>query len=72
MNDLAHVCMSCRTLTIFGVDAPYPRRCCACDAILRAAPSGGTFCARPVWDDDEADEGFALELGPAPMVSAPF
>ncbi|MBI2391905.1 MAG: hypothetical protein HYV09_20105 [Deltaproteobacteria bacterium] len=73
MYDLAHVCQSCRTMTIFSKEAAYPRRCGCCDAVLRPSPSGSAFVARPVWDDDdEVDETFALELGPAAVTSAPF
>lgn len=73
MYDLAHVCTTCRTMTIFAKEAAYPRRCGCCDELLRLAPSEGKFLARPVWDDeDDLDDRFALELGPAAMGSAPF
>lgn len=72
MYDLAHVCPSCRTITIFNNDAAYPRRCGACDAVVRASPSEARFVARPVWEDDEDDLRFDLELGPATMEAAPF
>lgn len=72
MYDLAHVCTTCRTMTIFAKDAPYPRRCACCDELLRAAPSEGKFVARPVWDDEDEDERFTLELGPATMSQSPF
>ena len=68
MYDLAHACVSCRTITIFSTTAAYPRRCGCCDAVLRTLPSG-SFVARPVDDDDDA---FALELGPATIHAAPF
>lgn len=69
MYDLAHVCTSCRTMTIFAKDASYPRRCACCDQVLREAPSASKFVARPAWDDDD---DYALELGPAEMSSAPY
>lgn len=73
MYDLAHVCTTCRTMTIFATNAPYPRRCGCCDEVLRAAPSEGSFVARPVWDEeDELDERFTLELGPVSVPSSPF
>jgi hypothetical protein len=62
MSDLAHACLSCRTITIFTSDAPFPRVCSACDAILRATP---VPCPE---DDDE----FVLELGPELVPCAPF
>lgn len=72
MYDLAHVCVSCRTMTIFAGDASYPRRCGCCERVLRAAPDE-SFIARPAWrsaiDDDDT---FALELGPASIDAAPF
>jgi hypothetical protein len=72
MHDLAHVCLSCRAMTIFGNEAPYPRRCGSCDAIIRAAPHSVSFVGRPVFvDDDEADR-FTLELGPSSIECAPF
>lgn len=67
MYDLAHVCISCRTITIFAKEASFPRRCGCCDAILRT--EGSSFVARPALDDDDA---FTLELGPASMSAAPF
>lgn len=54
MTDLAHVCPLCRSATIFTPDATYPRRCAACDAIVRVATV--TF-------DDETIPGFTIELG---------
>jgi len=72
MHDLAHVCTTCRTMTIFGKDAPYPRRCGCCDQVVRAAPSEAAFVARPVWDEDDEEDRFTLELGPAAMPCAPF
>jgi hypothetical protein len=73
MNDLAHVCSSCRTMTIFGQEAPFPRRCACCDHVIRAAAYAGPFIARPVLDEeDELDDRFTLELGPLAMSTAPF
>lgn len=70
MYDLAHVCLSCRTMTIFAKDAAYPRRCGSCDEVLRAsAVPSAAFVARPALHDDEA---FTLELGPTSMHAAPF
>lgn len=72
MHDLAHICLSCRTMTIFGSDAPYPRRCGSCDAVVRDAPSSGTFLARPVLEDEDDADLFSLELGPSSIECAPF
>ena len=69
MYDLAHVCLSCRTVTIFAKDAAYPRRCGCCDRVLRAAPNTN-FVARPALNHD--DEDFTLELGPTSIPAAPF
>jgi hypothetical protein len=71
MYDLAHACPTCRTVTIFSPSAPYPRRCGQCDAVVRAAPTD-LFVARPVWDENDRDAGFALELGPAQIEAAPY
>jgi hypothetical protein len=73
MHDLAHICLACRTITIFGSEAAYPRRCGSCDEIVREAPSSGRFLARPVFDEDDDDaERLTLELGPSSMECAPF
>lgn len=73
MHDLAHVCSTCRTVTIFSADAAYPRRCGRCDRVVREAPSASSFIARPAFfDDDETDDRFTLELGPVAMDAAPF
>jgi hypothetical protein len=71
MYDLAHACLSCRTVTIFAKDAAYPRRCGCCDSIVRAAPADPRLIARPVFDGDD-DDRFTLELGPMAMQMAPF
>jgi len=31
----AHVCKHCESITIFAVDARYPRRCARCRTVLR-------------------------------------
>jgi hypothetical protein len=69
MYDLAHACLSCRTITIFAKDSAYPRRCGCCDTVLRAAPNTD-FVPRPAVHDD--DDAFTLELGPASIQAAPF
>ncbi len=68
MYDLAHACWCCRTITIFGDDAPFPRCCGHCDAVLRESPRTA-FIARPAVDDVD---DFLLELGPEPTYAAPF
>lgn len=72
MYDLAHACPLCRTVTIFSADAPYPRRCGRCDHVVRDAPSGTRFVARPTFEDDDDHDRFELELGPDLMEAAPF
>jgi len=71
MYDLAHICLTCRKMTVFAADAAYPRRCGCCDAIVRAAPDSVGFVGRPVLIDDD-DDRFTLELGPASVECAPF
>jgi hypothetical protein len=69
MYDLAHACLTCRTVTIFHAEAPYPRRCGRCDEVVRHAPSTvPTFLD----EDAENDERFVLELRPETMDAAPF
>lgn len=71
MHDLAHICVSCRTMTIFREAAAYPRRCGCCDAVIRQAPNSASFVGRPLFDDDD-DDSFTLELGPASLDCSPF
>jgi len=62
MIDLAHLCLACRTVTIFHAGAPCPRRCGNCDAIVRTEPV----------DHPKEDDDFVLELRSDSMDVAPF
>ena len=71
MDDLAHFCVSCMSITIFSGDAPYPRHCARCtDVVCERAPAPTVDAAHALealkdadefFEDDELDS-FLLEL----------